>query len=146
MQKNTVLFESVHTVTFGTSYGLTTVHITESGKQIEVKRIIAPREYNAAYKTRDENRHVVKQRRISFLCSFNVHLYQEPLNVKNLGIVHVQQQEDSDDIQKIQKDLVSSSISEDCKILKKKASMEELPDFLDIERRLSDGREDRKKY
>ena len=137
------------TRSLGTSYGLTTVHITESGKQIEVKRIITPREYNAAYKTRDENRHVVKQRRISFLWnmkSFNVHLYQEPLNVKDLGIVHVQQQENSDDIQNIQENLSSSSISEDGKILKKKGSMEDLPDFLDIERRLSDGREDQKKY
>jgi hypothetical protein len=81
----------------GSSYGLTTVHVTHSGKQVEVKRIITPREYNAAYKTRDPTRLVVKQRRINFLWatqSFNVHIFKEPND--DLCILHVQSSEGSD--------------------------------------------------
>ena len=59
-----------------------------------MKRIITQREYNAAYKTRDLNRYVVRQKWISFILnmqSFNVHIYMEPVHVENLCIVHVQQ-------------------------------------------------------
>lgn len=75
----------------GASYGLTTVHVTHFGKEVEVKRIITPREYISAYKTRDLSRHIVKQQRITFLWatqSFNVHIYKEPID--DLCILHVQ--------------------------------------------------------
>lgn len=102
----------------GSSYGLTTVHVTHSGKEVEVKRIITPREYNAAYKTRDPTRHVVKQRRITFLWatqSFNVHIYKEPID--DLCILHVQ----------------SSVGSDKC----------EVPQFLSVNRLLGEKEEDR---
>eukprot|EP00979_Chaetoceros_neogracilis_P013458 scaffold3835_cov295-Chaetoceros_neogracile.AAC.27 len=117
----------------GTSYGLTTTHITHSGKHIEVKRIITPREYNAAFKTRDMNRHVVTQRRISFIWdmqSFNVHLYKEPVDVENLCIVHVQQQVDDD-------------AKEKNKILDEDVN---LPNFLNVDRKLIDGKEDNRNF
>lgn len=102
----------------GSSYGLTTVHVTHSGKEVEVKRIITPREYNAAYKTRDPTRHVVKQRRITFLWatqSFNVHIYKEPID--DLCILHVQ----------------SSVGSDKC----------EVPHFLSVNRLLGEKEEDK---
>lgn len=102
----------------GSSYGLTTVHVTHSGKQVEVKRIITPREYNAAYKTRDPTRHVVKQQRITFLWetqSFNVHIFKEPND--DLCILHVQSSEGSDK----------------CKV----------PDFLFVNRMLGENEEDK---
>jgi len=111
----------------GTSYGLTTVHITHSRKHIEVKRIITQREYSAAFKTRDPSRHVVRQKRISFIWnmqSFAVHIYQEPVDVENLCIVHVQQQSGEDE--------GSGEV--------------ELPDFLTVERKLVDDEEDKTRY
>lgn len=110
----------------GSSFGLTTVHITHSQKHIEVKRIITQREYNTAFKNRDTSRHVVKQKRISFIWnmqSFNIHLYQEPLNVENLCIVQVQQQSGSGE-----------------------ESQVKMPDFLNISRKLEDCKEDNEKY
>lgn len=110
----------------GSSFGLTTVHITHSGKHIEVKRIITQREYNTAYKNRDTSRHVVKQKRISFIWnmqSFNVQIYQQPLDVEKLCIVHVQQQSGSDEEYDVN-----------------------LPEFLDVNRKIEDTKEDTEKY
>ena len=114
----------------GTTYGLTTVHITHSGKHIEVKRIITPREYMAAYKNRDVARHVVKQMRMSFIWdmqSFNVHIYKEPVDVEGLCIVHVQQS--------VRADAGDGGDGIDTEKVN-------LPSFLDIERQLNDGKGD----
>ena len=61
----------------GIVYQLTTVQTTSEGETIEQKRIITAREYNAAYKTRDTTRHIIRQERISFLYelqSFTIHV------------------------------------------------------------------------
>ena len=74
-------------------YGQTTVKRTYDEKEIEVKRIISKREYNNFYKTRDLTRHIIKQTRVSFIWnmqSFNVHIYSEPIKVKDLCILHCQ--------------------------------------------------------
>ena len=121
----------------GSSYGLTTVNITKSGKHIEVKRIITKREYNAAYKNRDVNRHVVKQKRISFIWdmqSFNVHIYREPMDVEHLCLVHVQQHQSSE-----KKDANDGEdASEEVHV--------HMPKFLNVERKLVEGKEDNQKY
>lgn len=127
----------------GTTYGLTTVHTTHSGKQIEVKRIITQREYYAAYKTRDMNRHVVKQKRISFIWnmqSFNVHIYMEPVHVENLCIVHVQQQQimsnsGENEANNSNQDDFSHAIA-----------TIEMPSFLKVDRKLLSGKQDDKLY
>jgi len=109
----------------GTSCGLTTVNITHDGKNVEMKRIITAREYKAAYKTRDETRHIVKQTRIGFIWkmqSFNIHVFKEP--VKDLCICHVQTADDA--------------ISESNAI--------DLPPFLNIERKVEDNKSDDEKY
>lgn len=145
----------------GTTYGLTTVHVTHGGKQIEVKRIITQREYNAAYKTRDLNRHVVKQKRISFIWnmqSFNVHIYMEPVHVENLCIVHVQQQEQEvmsgEDVpmtkhtQHATQDCTNSSNIDNHNpgTGSNVVHAVEMPNFLKIEKKLDDGNPDDKMY
>jgi predicted ATPase len=120
----------------GTTYGLTTVHVTHSGKRIEVKRIITQREYNAAYKTRDLNRHVVKQNRISFIWnmqSFNVHIYMEPVHVKDLCVVHVQQQQQQ---QSMDRDENNTQV----------VHTVEMPSFLKVDRKLEDSKQDNNLY
>lgn len=60
----------------GSVYGVTTVQQTETNN-IDVKRIISRREYLSSFSQRDPNRHIIKQRRISFLYnlqSFNIHV------------------------------------------------------------------------
>ncbi len=114
--------------TLGTSYGLTTVHITHDGKQVEMKRIITAREYNAAYKTRDESRHIVRQTRIGFIWkmqSFNIHIFKEP--VKDLYICHAQSAngDGNTDGEKV---------------------VVELPPFLNVERRLENNEDDVKQF
>lgn len=107
----------------GSVYQLTIVKV-KGDEVIEQKRIISQREYNIAYMTRDNHRHVVRQRRISFLYaqqSFNVHVYVQP--AKGLGILHAQV-EGSDDGEPEVK----------------------LPPFLDVERRLNNSQEDELKY
>merc|ERR1712154_66298 len=102
---------------------------THSGKQVEVKRIITQREYNTAYKNRDMSRHVVKQKRISFIWnmqSFNIHIYMEPTHVENLCLVHVQ---------------TSGDVDKDSD-----ASLVDMPDFLDVQRKLVDCEEDKKRF
>lgn len=108
-------------VILGISYGLTTVSITHEGKQIEVKRIITAREYNAAHRNRDTSRHIVIQKRISFLWkmqSFNILIYKEP--VDHLCLVHVQSSVEGED----QDNEISSGV--------------DMPDFLDVERKLEE--------
>ena len=124
----------------GTTYGLTTVHITHGGKHIEVKRIITPREYMAAYKNRDVARHIVKQMRMSFIWdmqSFNVHIYKEPVGVEGLCIVHVQQSVRAD-AGDADADADGSDGIDTEKV--------NLPSFLDIERQLNDGKGDSEKF
>jgi thymidylate kinase len=61
----------------GSVYGLTTVQKTADGNMIEKKRIINSREYASCLKQRDVSRHIVRQKRISFLYrhqSFNIHV------------------------------------------------------------------------
>ncbi len=90
-----------------------------------MKRIITSREYIAAYKTRDETRHIVTQRRLAFIWkmqSFNIHIFKEP--VKDLCICHVQTVDDSN----------ADEVSVD------------FPDFLNVDRQLQDNKEDREKY
>ena len=112
----------------GSSYQLTTVHITHDGKQVEMKRIITAREYKAAYKTRDEKRHIVTQKRIAFIWenqSFNIHMFTEPL--KDLCICHAQTAIDGD---------TGTDI----------ASTVAIPPFLNVERKLEDSKDDKEKF
>ena len=72
-------------------YGWTAVQKMRDGQVIETKRIITKREYNSLFNNRDKSRHVVSQKRISFLWniqSFTIHLYKEP--VSNVCILHAQ--------------------------------------------------------
>lgn len=102
------------------TFGHTTVRkIRDTEKEIEVKRIISIREYNAAIKTADTNRRVIQQTRISFLWqtqSFVVHIYNAPVN--DVCLLYCQVEGDSP---------------------------VELPPFLDVDRVL-DGAEDDWKY
>lgn len=62
---------------------------------VEQKRIITERDYTEAYRARDRSRHIVQQRRISFLYekqSFNIHIYEAPIN--HVCILHAQVQGD----------------------------------------------------
>ena len=91
---------------------------------IEQKRIISKQEYVSARGTRDSRRHVVRQRRVSFLYakqSFAVHMYEAPK--AGLCILHAQ---------------VEASASGEPEV--------NLPPFLDVDRRLLDTEEDKKKY
>lgn len=75
----------------GSVYGWTAVQQTTEGQVIERKRIITKREYNSLFNNRDKSRHIVKQKRISFLWniqSFTIHEYQQP--VSDICILHAQ--------------------------------------------------------
>ncbi len=75
----------------GSVYGWTAVQKTREGQIIETKRIITKREYNSLFSNRDKSRHVVRQKRVSFLWniqSFTIHIYQEP--VSDVCILHAQ--------------------------------------------------------
>lgn len=90
------------------------------GQRIEVKRIITAREYNSAFKTRDRNRHIVRQTRICFLWrmqSFTIHIYKEP--IAGLCILHAQSE---------------SEVNGD------------IPPFLSVDRVLTNSEEDAKNY
>lgn len=95
-----------------------------------MKRIITAREYKAAYRTRDEDRHIVTQKRIAFfwkMQSFNIHIFQEP--VKNLCICHAQTAGNGGgDTSNEEKGIV------------------EIPSFLDVERQLEDTSHDTEKF
>jgi len=75
----------------GSVYGWTLVQKTHEGQIIEKKRIITKREYNSLLKNRDQSRHIVRQKRITFLWniqSFTIHEYQQP--VADVCILHAQ--------------------------------------------------------
>ena len=132
----------------GSSYGLTTVHITHDGKHIEVKRIITPREYNTAFKNRDTSRHVVKQKRMSFIWnmqSFNVHTYSEPLTVESLCIVHVQQQSGGG-VGEVEDKNGSESETGGGDSGSTPSRKVNMPEFLQVDRKLIDCKEDNEKY
>ena len=107
----------------GSVYQFTTAH-WKGDELIEQKRIISKREYATYYLARDEGRHIVKQRRISFLYdkqSFTVHIFRSPK--KGLCILHAQ---------------VEASANGEPEV--------ELPPFLDIDRRILDTEEDKKEF
>jgi predicted ATPase len=109
----------------GSVYQLTTVQRADD-EMIEQKRIISQREYVASYNTRDLDRHVVVQRRISFLYnhqSFAIHMYEEP--VADLCILHAQVEASKDGDGEPQVDL---------------------PPFLNVERRIYNTKEDEKNF
>lgn len=108
----------------GSVFQLTTAKLSDD-ELIEQKRIITQREYAAAYMTRDPNRHVVRQRRISFLYnlqSFVVHVYEQP--VTDLCILHAQ--------------VEAAEVGKEPEV--------DLPPFLDVERRLVNTKPDEQKY
>lgn len=110
----------------GSVYQLTVVKQTD-GEMIELKRIISEREYRTAALSRDESRHIVQQRRVSFLYakqSFAIHIYQKP--VDGLMILHAQVEAKNND----ETDNVAVN----------------LPPFLPVERRLTNSKEDEKAY
>jgi len=126
----------------GSVYGQTTVKRTNEKQNptIEVKRIITKREYNAACKTRDQSRHVVKQKRISFLWnmqSFTVHMYEEP--VKDLCILHAQVEVPDDEDKGGSGDV---GVGKRCGLM----NSVDLPPFLEIERPLNDTKKDKSQY
>jgi hypothetical protein len=107
----------------GSVFQLTTAKVIGE-ELIEQKRIITQREYSSAYTTRDPKRHVVHQRRISFLYnlqSFVVHVYEQP--VADLCILHAQ--------------------VEACEVGEPEV---DLPPFLDVERRLTNTKPDEQMY
>ena len=109
----------------GSVYGLTVVQKTRDGQIIEKKRIITKREYLSLFNNRDKSRHIVRQKRISFLWniqSFNVHVYQQP--VSDICILHAQVKTSPD----------SPDISKEV----------EIPPFLDVDRLLTDSEEDKR--
>jgi len=117
----------------------------DAGEVIEQKRIISQREYMAAYMTRDHRRHVIRQRRISFLYaqqSFNVHIYEGP-PADGLCILHAQ----------VQARRRRPRTAETAEAEAEAATAEEetpehvdLPPFLDVERRILNTKEDEAKY
>jgi len=108
-------------------YGQTTVTYDSSTREeIEVKRIIATRqEYNTICQMRDTDRHVLVQTRISFLWkkqSFAIHTYRQP--VDNVCILYAQVNSNHDN--------------------ERGDSTPPLPEFLQVERKLTNSEEDRK--
>lgn len=104
----------------GSVYGWTSVKKMKDGQRIEKKRIITKREYLSLFSNRDKTRHIVRQKRISFLWniqSFNVHVFKEPSDV---CILHAQVRSSPDD----SNDTV------------------DLPPFLDVDRLITDSVED----
>ena len=110
----------------GSVYGWTAVQKTNDGQVIERKRIITKREYNSLLANRDQSRHIIRQKRISFLYniqSFTIHVYQEP--VSDICILHAQVQSTGDDED-------SAKVS--------------IPPFLEVEKKLMTHSEGDEKY
>lgn len=111
----------------GSVYGWTGVQKTHEGQVIETKRIITKREYISLFNNRDKSRHIVTQKRISFLWniqSFTIHVYQEP--VSDICILHAQVQSTSD----------SADHDEEVSI----------PPFLEVEKKLLTDSEEDEQY
>lgn len=124
-------------------YGQTTVKRTNDGHEVEIKRIITKREYNILFKARDTTRNIVKQTRISFLWnmqSFNIHIYSEPIKVRDLCVLHCQLEQvhnsNNHETQQNTDDLTNNNERE----------LLALPPFLDIGRKLLPTKEDNEKY
>lgn len=112
----------------GSVYQITSVRKAENGEMIEQKRIISEREYAAAYETRDRKRHIIRQRRISFLYekqSFVVHMYEAP--VSDVNILHAQVEAKNNDHPNHKPEII-------------------LPPFLDVDRLLEQTKEDDERY
>jgi len=106
-------------------YGWTAVQKFLDGQVIETKRIITKREYHSLFNNRDRSRHVVRQRRISFLWSiqsFTIHVYKEP--VSDVCILHAQVRSSPD------------GTGEEVAI----------PPFLEVEKRLTTHSEEDERY
>jgi AAA domain len=121
----------------GSVYQITTVQqARNSSETIEQKRIITRREYDTAYQTsRDPQRHIVLQRRVSFLYekqSFVIHMYKAPVRTINILHAQVEANKNNDDgpdeAKKDVKDLVR------------------LPPFLHVDRPLRSCREDEEMF
>lgn len=100
----------------GSVYGFTSVQKTSDGQVIETKRIITKREYYSLFNSRDLGRHVINQKRISFIWntqSFTVHVYKKP--VDDVCILHAQKSGGDEVV---------------------------IPPFLDVERLITDSEED----
>lgn len=125
----------------GTTYGFTTVRMMHDGNNIEIKRIISAREYISACNARDTSRHIVKQRRISFLYKtqgFNIHIYKEP--IENLCIVHAQPLFVGDADGCDNGKAIGNHNQEGNELAM------DFPPFLVLDRRLKDNKEDNEKY
>jgi len=112
----------------GSVYQITRVRKAENDEMIEQKRIISEREYASAYETRDRKRHIIKQRRISFLYakqSFVVHMYEAP--VSDINILHAQVEAKNNDHPNHKPEIL-------------------LPPFLDVDRLLKQTKEDEERY
>lgn len=104
---------------YGSVYGFTSVQKTSDGQVIETKRIITKREYYSLFNSRDMGRHVINQKRISFIWntqSFTVHVYKKP--VDDICILHAQKSGGEGKV--------------------------EIPPFLNVDRLISDSEEDEK--
>lgn len=124
-----------------TTYGMTTVRIMHDGSNVEIKRIISAREYVSACQARDASRHIVKQRRVSFLYktqSFNIHIYKEPM--ENLCIMHAQVPS-LGGLDRQKEEEVNGSENQE-----RNEPVVDFPPFLDLDRRLENNKEDNSKY
>jgi len=125
----------------GSTYQLTLVHFSTNPDDrkktsIEQKRIISRREYESAYLTRDHRRHIVRQKRVSFLYnkqSFVVHMYVQP--APGLCILHAQVEASAQE-----------SMTDLDAVLGKNTIKVDLPPFLEVERRLKHTPEDEATY
>ena len=110
----------------GSVYGWTAVQKTHEGQVIERKRIITKREYIGLFNNRDKSRHIVNQKRISFLWniqSFTIHEYQQP--VSDICILHAQVRSTPDD-------------NEDSEV--------SIPPFLEVDKKLMTHSEEDEQY
>jgi hypothetical protein len=138
-------------------YGQTTVKRTNDGHEVEIKRIISKREYNMLYKARDMSRNIVKQTRISFLWnmqSFTIHIYSQPIKVKDLCVLHCQLEVPNANNTTINTATTDNSNSNGVNHQQGKNHNNNdkeiesliLPPFLDIGRKLLPNKEDNEKY
>jgi AAA domain len=112
----------------GSVYQITSVSRGSNNELIELKRIITHREYATAFQNRDLKRHIIRQRRISFLYekqSFNVHMYEAP--VADLNILHAQ--------------VETSNVVDNYS-----AHVVNMPPFLSVDRQLENTKEDEENY
>jgi hypothetical protein len=117
----------------GSVHQITSVTRGSNNEMIELKRIISPREYSTAFQNRDPHRHVIRQRRISFLYekqSFSVHIYESPCD--NINILHAQVE-------------TLATTSSPQKGNSNNNSVE-IPPFLSVNRRLENTEEDERNY